>query len=171
MGKGRVENLIIPSSEKARENGRKGGIASGKAKRDKLTLREALLALLQMPADAEGNSGMTVMATILFKKALEGDVRAICEIRDSIGEKPTDKLQAQMQGGHVCEFRWIGEALSEARDRVARLRDISKYEEPLPKGKKQKSDEAASGYKDGSQLEAEMMALQKRMETMSGRIW
>ena len=41
------ENLIVPTSEEARKNGRKGGIASGKARREKKVARAVLLVVLQ----------------------------------------------------------------------------------------------------------------------------
>ena len=48
------ENLRIPTSEEAREIGRKGGIASGKARREKATMLATLEKLLnEKPKDSE----------------------------------------------------------------------------------------------------------------------
>lgn len=41
-----IENLRVPTSEEAREIGRKGGIASGKARKEKASLRKGLEAIL-----------------------------------------------------------------------------------------------------------------------------
>lgn len=68
-----MENLVMftsdQSREKAKVNGRKGGIASGKAKREKKNLREAMQeAMTTTFTDSKGNSatGMEiVMAGIL----------------------------------------------------------------------------------------------------------
>lgn len=99
------DNLIVPSSEVARENGRKGGIASAKAKREKKALRETLEDLLAMPiktgkkddlekikciANMKGKN-ITMQETIMLamlNKAAKGDVRAAEYIRDTIGQKP-----------------------------------------------------------------------------------
>lgn len=99
------DNLIVPSSEVARENGRKGGIASAKAKREKKALRETLEELLAMPiktgkkddlekikciANMKGKN-ITMQETIMLamlNKAAKGDVRAAEYIRDTIGQKP-----------------------------------------------------------------------------------
>ena len=124
MGKGRIENLRALTSEEAREIGRKGGLASVRARRDKRTLQEALKALLQAPADDDGNSGMELMATVLFQKALSGDVRAITEIRDTTDGKPADRLLASTEG--EVTFRWgqpLDEVPKEERERVVTMRD------------------------------------------------
>lgn len=41
-----TDNLRVPTSEEAREIGRKGGIASGKARKEKASLRKGLEAIL-----------------------------------------------------------------------------------------------------------------------------
>lgn len=68
-----IDNLVMFTSEQSREkakaNGRKGGIASGKAKREKKNLREAMQeALVTTFTDSKGNkaTGMEIiMAGIL----------------------------------------------------------------------------------------------------------
>ena len=80
------ENLKpVQSKEEARERGRKGGIASGKARRERKTLREELLLLLE-----KGDTQEKV-SLALIKQALDGNTKAFEVIRDSIGEKPVDK--------------------------------------------------------------------------------
>lgn len=75
------------STEEAQEAGRKGGIASGEARRQRKTLKEELLALLE-------EDGMQERISIaLLRKAMEGDVKAFTAVRDTIGEKPEDMLK------------------------------------------------------------------------------
>ncbi len=78
-------NLRVPTSEEAREIGRKGGIASGKARRERKTLREELLLLLEKGDTQEK------ISLAMIKEALDGNTKAFEVIRDTIGEKPIDK--------------------------------------------------------------------------------
>lgn len=84
------QNLRTPTSTEARERGRKGGIASGKARRERKTLKDELLLLLQ---EDDNNTKISVA---LLNKALMGDIQAFTTIRDTIGEKPTDKIEADV---------------------------------------------------------------------------
>ena len=52
MPRGNKENLKTPSTEEARVRGRKGGKASGKARREKKDMRETFLEILDMPMKA-----------------------------------------------------------------------------------------------------------------------
>jgi hypothetical protein len=93
--------------EKAAENGRKGGKASGEAKRRKKEMRERLELLLSMPINsgkgaeiekiksfgAIKGKNITVEDAILIaiaQKAMKGDISAGTFIRDTVGEKPTE---------------------------------------------------------------------------------
>lgn len=108
------QNLIpVQSVEEAREKGRKGGIASGKARREKKLFKETLEALLSMPMK-DGKSvdvdkiknyaaikgqNISVQEAILIaqiQKAMKGDTRAAEYVRDTIGQEPTDKMQVSM---------------------------------------------------------------------------
>jgi hypothetical protein len=80
-----------------RENARKAGIASGESRRRKKLLREALEELLEREYyDKDGNSadGTTVLATKVFKKAMDGDLRAFELIRDTVGQKPVERVES-----------------------------------------------------------------------------
>ena len=74
------------SREEAAKNGSKGGRASGKARRKRKTLKEELLLML-----AEGDTQQSVTLA-LIEKAMSGDTKAFEVIRDTIGEKPVDKV-------------------------------------------------------------------------------
>lgn len=105
------KNLKTLSPSEARELGRKGGIASGKKRKEQKLLKDTLLELLTLPATkstpkdisdaaalSELKSGLTVqeeIAVALVKKAKNGDLRAIELLRDTIGQKPVDKQITQ----------------------------------------------------------------------------
>lgn len=98
------KNLIPFSSDQSRDeaakNGQKGGKKSGETRRRRKTLREDLIALLKTVKTTTDGEEKTVQEGILaslIMKALSGDVRAFEVIRDTIGEKPVDKV-AQTDG-------------------------------------------------------------------------
>ncbi len=80
----------VKTKKEARERGRAGGIASGKARKERKTLKEELLLLL-----SEGDTQKKISVAVL-QKALDGDIQAFNTIRDTIGEKPTDKIEADL---------------------------------------------------------------------------
>ena len=89
------QNLKVPTSSEARANGKKGGIASGEARRAKKSLREAMQVL--MDADLTGKDGKTMtgteaMAARAFQAALKGDWKAWELVRDTAGQKPVDRV-------------------------------------------------------------------------------
>ena len=84
------EQNLIPNSERTpselREMARNGGLASGEARRKRKTLKEELLLML-----SEGETQQSVTFA-LIEKAMSGDTKAFEVIRDTIGEKPIDKV-------------------------------------------------------------------------------
>ena len=93
-----MDNLI-PNSERSpeevRENGRKGGIASGVARRRKKDLREACLAILETEITTKSGDKMTgseAMVAKLFQQAMKGNIKAFIALRDTAGQKPVEKL-------------------------------------------------------------------------------
>lgn len=77
----------VRTKEEARERGKKGGIKSGEVRRERKTLKDELLLLL-----ATGNTQNKV-SLALIEKALSGDTKAFEVIRDTIGEKATEKVE------------------------------------------------------------------------------
>ena len=77
----------VRSTSEARKKGKAGGIKSGKVRAERKTLKEELLLLL-----AQGNT-QNKMSLALLKKAMNGNIRAYEVIRDTVGEKPTDKIE------------------------------------------------------------------------------
>lgn len=89
------EATRFKSGEKAVNSGRKGGKASGVAKRKKKLLKECLEELLDKDWEnrqGEKHSGSEAISIALFKKALAGDIKAYEVVRDTAGQKPVDKI-------------------------------------------------------------------------------
>lgn len=86
------EHNLIPLNERTKSEQRAiasaGGKASGEARRARKTLKEELLLLL-----SEGDTQQNV-SVALIQKALDGDTKAFEVLRDTIGEKPTEKVEA-----------------------------------------------------------------------------
>ena len=97
------ENLRpVSSKEEARERGRKGGLASGEARRKRKTLKEELLLML-----SKGETQQSVTLA-LIEKAMSGDTKAFEVIRDTIGEKPVDKVMiADVEPSVIAEVEAI----------------------------------------------------------------
>lgn len=75
------------------EIARQGGIASGKARREKRLFREAIEKRL-------GDSLDNIIDSMI-NEAQKGNVQATTFLRDTIGEKPTDKLEADIDSNVV----------------------------------------------------------------------
>lgn len=86
------ENLKTPSTEEARERGRKGGIKSGKVRKERKKLKEELEILLMLK-DENGSTNQEKMSLSLIKEALLGNTKAFEVIRDTIGENPKQKIE------------------------------------------------------------------------------
>ena len=96
--------------EQRAECGRKGAEKANETKRKRKEMRETLDILLNMPlkkgkvysaeeiksfADLKGKN-ITIdqaMMVCLVQKALKGDLNAITMVRDTVGEKPTEKME------------------------------------------------------------------------------
>ena len=107
------EQNLIPNSERTpeelREITRKGGQKSGEARRMKRTLREQMEMLLSLPVKDESTKGFieslgidpesidnaTAITLSMYQEALKGNTKAFELIRDTLGEKPTDKLSIE----------------------------------------------------------------------------
>ena len=99
------EQNLIPNSKRSpselREMTRKGGIKSGEVRRARKTLKETLLMMLE-----EGNTQDNITLALL-QKALNGDTKAYEVIRDTVGEKPTDKIEQSGEGKLDVNIRVI----------------------------------------------------------------
>lgn len=90
------EQNLHPSEYKlSQEEAKKGGIASGEARRAKRDLRLALEALLEKEFSAKDGtvlSGAEAIALKQMEKALKGDTKAFEVVRDTAGQKPVEKV-------------------------------------------------------------------------------
>ena len=83
------------SREEAAKNGQKGGIASGKARAEKRDLRKALEMLLEQTyTDKKGiqRTGAQAITEKLFSEVMKGNVKAFEVLRDTVGQKPIEKV-------------------------------------------------------------------------------
>ena len=85
---------------------RAGGKASAEARRQRRTLKEQMELLLSLPVkdestktfieslgiDADKIDNATAITLSMYQEALKGNTKAYELIRDTLGEKPTDKL-------------------------------------------------------------------------------
>lgn len=86
-----VSNLKpIRTTEEARKRGKNGGKASGKARNKRKALKEELLLLLST------NNTQKRVSLALIKQAMAGNTKAFEVIRDTIGEKPIDKVETDI---------------------------------------------------------------------------
>ena len=91
----------LRDKEEARKRGRNGGIASGKARQKRKELREFLEVALSMPDEERGMSNAEAIAAALVEKAKGGDVRAFEALRDTVGEKPVNRLDHTSTDGSL----------------------------------------------------------------------
>lgn len=107
------EENLIPTNKRSksevREIGRKGGIASGRARRERADLKKKVNQILEMDVfspqlkemlEEKGLSAtnQTAVATVLLQKALKGDMRAIELLAKMNGNEGTkDKLDQKEQ--------------------------------------------------------------------------
>ncbi len=99
------------------EEQKKGGIASGEARRAKRDLRKALEALLDKDfksKEGETISGAEAIAMKQFEKALKGDTRAFETVRDTAGQKPIERVMiAEVEQSVIDEIEKMVEEYDE----------------------------------------------------------
>lgn len=89
MPRGNPQNFVSMdkrSKDEVKRIASKGGKRSGESRRKRKQLREELLALL-----SAGNTQKNI-SLALIDQALNGNVKAFETIRDTIGEKPVEKV-------------------------------------------------------------------------------
>lgn len=85
------ETTQFKSGAKAVESGRKGGVASGQAKREKKILTEILMKKLAKKLPDGGTVGEAVVDSIIAT-AMGGDVKAFVAIADRVEGKPVQQV-------------------------------------------------------------------------------
>ena len=86
-----IKNLKpVRTKEEARKRGKNGGIKSGEVRRKRRTLKEELLLLLSEKDTQEK------IALAIIEQAKIGNIKAYETRRDTIGEKPSDKVETDI---------------------------------------------------------------------------
>lgn len=101
------QNLRPSEYQLTHEEQKKGGIASGEARRRKRDIRLALEMLLEREyKDRNGNaiSGAEAIAIKQMEKALKGDTRAFEVVRDTTGQKPVEKVETRQTVIDMSKF-------------------------------------------------------------------
>ena len=106
-----IDNLIVPSSEEARKNGRKGGIASGKARREKRDRKERASELLDLVVEGasidkikkffniqgvELTACDVMFLSCMMKAMQKGDANALEKLLKIAGEQFTELLDVSV---------------------------------------------------------------------------
>ena len=81
------QNLKRPTASEAREKGRAGGIASGKARRERKTIADALRLVLNEQANESGITRQEAIVAKVVKRLYDkGDIRDLKTLADVLGE-------------------------------------------------------------------------------------
>lgn len=94
-----LANLRRINTEQAREMGKKGGVASAKARAEKRNLQQVVQAALDTKIVNSKGEEVTVKDAIVLaqvKKALNGDSKAFNNLGEYSGEKPAEKQQVEL---------------------------------------------------------------------------
>lgn len=130
------EKNLVPQAERspseAREMGRKGGIASGAARRRKKSMKQKMQLLLSLPAayndqtelaamgvDPDDMDNEMVLVKALFLAAAEGDTKAFDRVQDVLGKSVArEELALKKQ-----EAKRKAAAGTDAEDRIGSYLD------------------------------------------------
>jgi hypothetical protein len=96
----------IKTTERARELQEKAAQKQRENIARRKTLKETLLIMLE-----EGNTQDNITLALL-DKALKGDTKAYEVIRDTVGEKPTDKIEQSGELNNTITVRFNGDVES-----------------------------------------------------------
>lgn len=124
---GNEQNLRVPSSEEARELGRKGGIASGKARRRKADLKRAFNTILKADVANENISKQLealgfeatnemALAMVMMQKAMKGNVKAFEQIARLVAIDTKDSLDRKEQRERIVAIQLENERRKEQLD-------------------------------------------------------
>lgn len=98
------EQNLKPLNTRTKSERRKiatmGGKASGEARRERKAFKDALL--LALETEQDGKTIQDIGIDSLMSKYKSGDLKAFEIVRDTIGEKPTDKQEVK-----VVETDWF----------------------------------------------------------------
>lgn len=107
------------SHEEAVRRGSLGGKARAKKIKERKTLKEMLEILLDKEITNNKGETATTLEAIsvsLIKKAMSGDVRAFEVLRDTIGQKPTDKVEQTNTNININDEKIINNVLDKIKE-------------------------------------------------------
>lgn len=117
----------VKSKEEARIRGSKGGIASGKKRREIKTAKEIMIAALNEEIKSQDGRKATIkeimMQKLLKKAAQEGDLNSIKYIVELIGESASQKIEVTGKDG--AEIKLMNTNLSK-RDAKKLVKEMGK---------------------------------------------
>lgn len=128
---GNEKNLKVPTSEQAREYGRRGGLASAKKAKQRKAFKESLEMLLQMKAPEIAVAQIKKQLPKLKEKdlncqnalligmmlaAIKGNVKAAEMIRDTIGEKPKEQVINTNTNINIENDQIVNEVIDKLKD-------------------------------------------------------
>lgn len=120
------------SKEEARERGKKGGVASGEARRAKKTMKEVALALLDMTSEVNVNGkkekkeNRELLVAAQFRKAVfDGDLNSAKWLTELIGEAPTIKTEITGANGEPL-IPQKSLSVDEAKEKLKELEELMK---------------------------------------------
>lgn len=142
-------NLRVPSSEEARENGRKGGIASGKKRQRSKSIAQIISTIEKLPLNEVGKSylkrggldltnvdpeDLTMMdgaVAGVFLAALKGNPKALDQLTRFKAQQQKDKLEIEKLKAEVKTLKAMLEPPENKQDDgfIAALADNSDWED------------------------------------------
>ncbi len=137
--RGNPQNLKAPGSTKeAQERGRKGGIASGEARRKKRTMKAAAKMLLDMAVSnpqveekmlkygvpEEDITNQMAILVAMVNQATKGNVKAANFLRDTIGESPAERMHKEDSKLRREEFEYQQEKDAGVINEIEDMDDI-----------------------------------------------
>lgn len=148
------EQNLIPANKRskseARENGSKGGIASGKARRKKANLRKAFETILQAEVASPNvkkqleelgfdSTNEMALAMVMMQKAMKGNVRAFEQISRLTAIDTKDSLDKKEQKERIESLKLENEKKKRSLDGGTKTEDVmadyfEKLEEALSDG-------------------------------------
>lgn len=144
------QNLKVPSSKEARENGKKGGVASGKARRKKANLKKAFETILQAEVASPNvkkqleelgfeSTNEMALAMVMMQKAMKGNVRAFEQISKLTTTDAKDSLDKKEQKERIESLKLENEKKKRSLDGGTKTEDVmadyfEKLEEALSDG-------------------------------------
>lgn len=133
------EKNLIPNSERTpselREQTKKGGIASGKARRERKALKDTLNTIMAapLPKDADnlkrtlqqfgikdGDYASLLMVT-LFQKALKGDLKALSMVMDILSEDELKRARIALTEAQTEKIKTSEVDIEDLSDIEARI--------------------------------------------------